>query len=116
MNAVLTNAHDTRYGNNCACADHTCCDEKCFKGDVQATIDYGFESIKLDGCGCVRNITLYSELFNATGVHVMLENCHNGNPTCVVSLRDWTTPAAVLLISFAFHNYVHTFTRSGLGK
>ena len=47
------------YGNNCHCADRTCCEEKCFKGDVQATIDYGFESIKLDGCGCVGNITLY---------------------------------------------------------
>lgn len=63
------------------CADHTCSEEKCFQGDVQATLDYGFGSIKLDGCGVQKNITLYSELFNRSGTPVMLENCHNGNPT-----------------------------------
>ena len=35
------------YGNNCHCHDRTCCDLKCFEGDVQATLDYGFTSIKL---------------------------------------------------------------------
>eukprot|EP00038_Savillea_parva_P009236 m.182183 g.182183 ORF g.182183 m.182183 type:complete len:444 (+) comp15463_c0_seq1:267-1598(+) len=86
MKAMTTKAkslgiHPGWYGNNCHCADRTCCDRKCFEGDVKATLDYGFTSIKLDGCGCVKNITLYAELFNASGVEVMLENCHNGNPT-----------------------------------
>eukprot|EP00051_Salpingoeca_urceolata_P019433 m.283926 g.283926 ORF g.283926 m.283926 type:complete len:431 (-) comp19421_c0_seq10:29-1321(-) len=76
------------YGNNCHCADHTCGGPECFKGDVQATLDYGFSSIKLDGCGIEKNITLYSQLFNATGVPVMLENCHNGNPTTPTRLSD----------------------------
>lgn len=68
-------------GNNCHCKDTVCSDEKCFAGDVQATLDFGFGSIKLDGCGVEKNITLFSELFNKSGVPVMLENCHNGNPT-----------------------------------
>jgi len=37
-----------RYGNNCRCADH-CWSTQCFAGDVNATLSYGFDSIKLDG-------------------------------------------------------------------
>ena len=58
-------------------------------GDVQATLDYGFESIKLDGCGNEKNVSYYAELFNASGQPVMIENCHNGNPTYPV--RDPST-------------------------
>ncbi len=38
------------YGNNCDCADH-CTDLACFIGDVNAVIAWGFDSLKLDGCG-----------------------------------------------------------------
>lgn len=69
------------YGNNCHCKETVCKDRKCFEGDVKATIDFGFESIKLDGCGVERNVTLFAELLNQTGKPVMIENCHNGNPT-----------------------------------
>ena len=69
------------YGNNCHCKETRCSGDECFAGDVKATIDYGFGSIKLDGCGVTKNITKYAELFNKTGVPIMLENCHNGNPT-----------------------------------
>ena len=48
---------------------------------MKATLDFGFESIKLDGCGVETNVTLFAELFNQSGKRVMLENCHNGNPT-----------------------------------
>ena len=78
------------YGNNCHCRDSECKDEKCFAGDVQATLDYGFSSIKLDGCGVEKNVTLYAELFNKTGKHVMIENCHNGNPTYPTRKDDGT--------------------------
>jgi hypothetical protein len=65
------------YENNCHCADHRAgCDLKnspsCFKGVVQATVDYGFESIKLDGCGIVENVTEFAGLFNQTGKAVMI--------------------------------------------
>lgn len=75
------------YGNNCHCKDQRpgCAlsngSDSCFAGDVKATIDFGFESIKLDGCGIQKNVTHYAALFNATGKRVLIENCHNGNPT-----------------------------------
>jgi hypothetical protein len=48
-------------------------------GDVQATIDFGFDGIKLDGCGEFRNLSFFAQQFNKTGVPVMIENCHWGN-------------------------------------
>ena len=52
----------------------------CFAGDVAATLEYGFRSVKIDSCGNQRNMTNYAELFNRSGTAVMLENCHNGIP------------------------------------
>lgn len=79
------------YGNNCACKEtrSTCAlnsSDLCFAGDVAATIEFGFGSVKLDSCGIERNITLFAELFNRTGKSVMIENCHNGNP--IVPIRE----------------------------
>lgn len=74
------------YGNNCACRENrpSCAfgndSDACFAGDVAATLDFGFGSIKLDSCGIQRNMTHYAHLFNLSGKAVMLENCHNGNP------------------------------------
>lgn len=74
------------YGNNCACRENrpSCAfvndSDACFAGDVAATLDFGFSSIKLDSCGIQRNMTHYAHLFNLSGKAVMLENCHNGNP------------------------------------
>jgi alpha-galactosidase len=76
------------YGNNCHCKETVCKDEKCFAGDVQATLNYGFESIKLDGCGVEKNVSLYASLFNKTGKPIMIENCHNGNPTYPTKKED----------------------------
>eukprot|EP00938_MAST-03A_sp_MAST-3A-sp1_P001451 g1451.t1 len=77
------------YGNNCRCKEQqTRChmnanetNDSCFRGDVEATLNFGFESIKLDGCGDQKNVTHYAKLFNESGVPVMIENCHNGLPT-----------------------------------
>jgi hypothetical protein len=44
------------YGNNCDCHDH-CSSIECFAGDVNATLAYGYDSIKLDGCGWWRWIS-----------------------------------------------------------
>ena len=74
------------YGNNCACSEQrpacalTNDSDLCFAGDVAATIDFGFESIKLDGCGIEKNITHFALLFNRSGKAVMIEECHNENP------------------------------------
>ena len=92
------------YGNNCACSDH-CTDLKCFLGDVNAVVNWGFDSLKLDGCGKQENIALWWTLFNWTlsnipgAKPVLLENCHNGphsgSPAALspfgpyVPTRDW---------------------------
>ena len=68
---------NNRYGNNCICSDH-CVDSSCYQGDVDAVMDYGFDSIKLDGCGGERDLTQYAALFNATGKSILIENCHWG--------------------------------------
>ena len=51
------------YGNNCDCKDH-CSDVECFAGDVNATLAFGFDSYKIDGCGAQRDIALWAQMFN----------------------------------------------------
>jgi len=60
------------YGNNCIHSDH-CSDESCYQGDVDALISYGFDSVKLDGCGAQKDIDLWSRLINATGKAILIE-------------------------------------------
>jgi alpha-galactosidase len=74
------------YGNNCRCGDH-CDTVDCFAGDVNATLAYGFDSIKLDGCGKEEDVALWNKMFNQTITRgsnnhsgMMIENCHNGGP------------------------------------
>ena len=50
-------------GNNCDCHDH-CDSVECFAGDVNATLAFGFDSIKLDGCGKEEDVALWNEMFN----------------------------------------------------
>jgi len=89
MKAMTDHAHSLGlrmgwYGNNCGCNEHESVPSwgpgniNHYKGDVQATIDFGFDGIKLDGCGEFRNLTLFAELFNATNKPIMIENCHWG--------------------------------------
>jgi hypothetical protein len=77
-----------RYGNNCICSDH-CSTPECYQGDVDATLDYGFDSIKLDGCGAQRDLTLYASLFNATGKSILIENCHWGGTVPNATWCPW---------------------------
>ena len=85
------------YGNNCYCHDRNpdCLLQSnlssvngCFEGDVQATLDFGFESVKYDGCGIQRNISHWAELYNKTGKAVLLEDCGNGFPMHATRLPD----------------------------
>ena len=41
-------------------------------------MDYGFDSIKLDGCGAQLDLYKYETLLNATGKAFLIENCHWG--------------------------------------
>merc|ERR1719162_2167316 len=73
------------YMNNCICREGS---HGGWRGEVnitkhmtksaQAVADYGFDGLKLDGCGEFMNLTWWAELLNATGRPVMIENCHWG--------------------------------------
>ena len=68
------------YLNNCICS------ESMFKsaGEIAshmsrtaaAVARYGFDAVKLDGCGQFRNLTWWASLLNATGTPFVIENCH----------------------------------------
>jgi hypothetical protein len=87
------------YGNACGCAAQPypqCCSDhcdtlECFAGDINATLAFGFDSYKLDGCGAQRDIELWAHMFNhsitqrrasnttvrANPLGMMIENCHD---------------------------------------
>ena len=73
------------YGNNCICADGWSAHggHVRYDGDVSALLEFGFDSIKLDGCGAQNNISRWAELIEAgtrgLGRSVLVENCHWGN-------------------------------------
>eukprot|EP01059_Diplonema_ambulator_P031670 TRINITY_DN588_c0_g3_i1.p1 TRINITY_DN588_c0_g3~~TRINITY_DN588_c0_g3_i1.p1 ORF type:complete len:430 (+),score=134.63 TRINITY_DN588_c0_g3_i1:49-1338(+) len=70
------------YMNNCICKETQFTDEayiqKHMEQSAKAVVEYGFEGVKLDGCGQFRNLTWWAELLNQTGTAIMIENCHWG--------------------------------------
>ena len=66
------------YLNGCACGERK---ERLlnYQGDVQRLHEYGFDAVKLDGCGAATNMTRYAELMAATGRSYEIENCHWGH-------------------------------------
>jgi hypothetical protein len=52
--------------------------ERCFEGDVRATLEWGFVSVKYDSCGSLRNMTKWAALYNASSQQILLEDCGNG--------------------------------------
>jgi alpha-galactosidase len=65
------------YANNCGCNE-----AKQFGNigghvlqDVQATLDLGFDGLKVDGCGPSQNISVWTDLINKSGHPVLLEDC-----------------------------------------
>lgn len=77
------------YGNNCICSDH-CSTDECYAADVAATVSYGFDSTKLDGCGAERDLQKFWDLFTATGKNIMVENCHWGGTLPNATWCPWT--------------------------
>jgi alpha-galactosidase len=70
---VLRCSH--RYGNNCICGESHAT-EKFYEGDVAAMHEFGFDSIKLDGCGAQLDMELWYETMQKTGKAYVVENCH----------------------------------------
>jgi hypothetical protein len=44
---------------------------------VLAALSYGFDSVKIDGCGDQHNTSLFAALFNDSGIPMLIENCHD---------------------------------------
>jgi len=78
------------YHNNCDCSENQKWDSTYvashYQGDVNAIVGYGFDEVKLDGCGEFLNLTLWAQLLNASGRPVLIENCHWGGD---VPTQDW---------------------------
>eukprot|EP00456_Euglypha_rotunda_P072685 TRINITY_DN6586_c0_g1_i2.p1 TRINITY_DN6586_c0_g1~~TRINITY_DN6586_c0_g1_i2.p1 ORF type:complete len:534 (-),score=57.64 TRINITY_DN6586_c0_g1_i2:133-1734(-) len=78
------------YHNNCICSENQKWDstyqEEHYEGDVNAIVGYGFDEVKLDGCGEFLDLDTWADLLNATGRPVLIENCHWGG---TVPTLDW---------------------------
>jgi alpha-galactosidase len=76
------------YSNNCMCHETNplAGSGYVFAADVNATLAWGFDSIKLDGCGQEENVQLWYDLLSwgaakAGRKPILVENCHNGGNT-----------------------------------
>ena len=62
-------AHGLRaawYFNGCKCAEQTEVIHN-YEGDVRSLYKFGFDAVKIDGCGQQLNMTLYASLMKASG-------------------------------------------------
>ena len=70
------------YLNDCLSYCAGLCDpcpaDQCIPGDVQAFAEYGFDSLKIDGCSAQHGVDLWAQLINKTGIRARIENCNNG--------------------------------------
>uniref|UniRef100_A0A6U4G2I8 Alpha-galactosidase n=1 Tax=Phaeomonas parva TaxID=124430 RepID=A0A6U4G2I8_9STRA len=78
------------YANNCICMEMNYHKneeiEAHYQGDAFDMLHYGFDSIKLDGCGEFKDLERWQRTLNATGKYYAIESCHWGldAPT-----REW---------------------------
>ena len=82
LRAMTTHGHNVNltvgwYANNCICEDH-CFSHKCYEGDVDSLLSYGFDSYKIDGCGKQLDLQAYADLIADKGKKILIENCHWG--------------------------------------
>eukprot|EP00928_Gymnodinium_smaydae_P087600 TRINITY_DN71845_c0_g1_i1.p1 TRINITY_DN71845_c0_g1~~TRINITY_DN71845_c0_g1_i1.p1 ORF type:complete len:546 (+),score=51.84 TRINITY_DN71845_c0_g1_i1:91-1728(+) len=65
------------YLAGCACGEPT--EEYInYEGDVRQLSRFGFDAVKLDNCGSMKNLTLYASLMRNSGKNYTIENCHWG--------------------------------------
>jgi len=68
------------YLNGCKCGERTELLQN-YEGDIKDLHAFGFDGVKIDGCGHQRNQTLYAALMRASGKNYTIENCHWGDCT-----------------------------------
>mmetsp|Transcript_11084 Transcript_11084/g.18109 ORF Transcript_11084/g.18109 Transcript_11084/m.18109 type:complete len:416 (-) Transcript_11084:142-1389(-) len=93
FNAMTDYAHSLGltagwYANNCICEDH-CDSDACYQEDVNALVAYGFDSVKLDGCGAQLDLQKWSDMINQTGHSILIENCHWGGTVPNATWCPW---------------------------
>lgn len=69
------------YGNCCGCSKGA----PYVQQDVEATVAFGFDGIKVDGCGPEHNISEWVAMLEAADRDLLLENCGDNHQT-------WTPP------------------------
>lgn len=72
------------YANNCACSDHCRNATEChmqITQDVKALLEYGFSSLKIDGCGGETDLVLWNKVMQEISPEkpILVENCHGSN-------------------------------------
>ena len=76
-----------RTNRSCICSEHHTSDGKYYQGDVKALHDFGFDAVKLDGCGVQTDLQQFYTLMQATGkkytIEVSCSSCWAASPACV---------------------------------
>ncbi len=75
-----THTHTHTDLNGCKCGERTE-HEINYAGDVRSLHAFGFDGVKIDGCGAQKNQTLYAQLMRESGRNYTIENCHWGDCT-----------------------------------
>eukprot|EP01043_Picozoa_sp_COSAG02_P015065 COSAG02_NODE_633_length_19262_cov_32.473256_3_plen_232_part_00 len=76
--------------NNCGCAENHFDEdmvERVMQGSVRMAADQGWDGVKFDSCSMMHNLSRWSELINASGRPMLIENCHQGAYT--PGMRQW---------------------------
>ena len=74
LETLYTGFASRRYLNGCACGERVEL-TKNYEGDIRSLHAFGFDGVKIDGCGAQRNNTLYAQLMRDTGKNYTIENC-----------------------------------------
>ena len=69
-------------------ANKVVADERCYRGDVNALVEYRFDGVKLDACGGQMDLDLWHRLIQESGRPILIEACHWG--LTVPSMPNYT--------------------------
>ena len=89
------------YLNGCKCGEYVA-KEKDYEGDVNNMHAFGFEGVKIDGCGAQRNQTLYALLMKQSGRNYTIENWWEGG----YFLHSSLMPVPLLLLVCLYYPFV----------
>ena len=85
LKALTDHAHDLGltagwYHNNCICADHCRNAQECemqIQQDARAIVEYGFDAVKLDGCGGEMDLHMFDRYLRQYAAEAAKESHHH---------------------------------------